>query len=129
MFTYRFLSFILALTVINSTLYQAYISVYFFAYQDYIIKELCVQKDNQKGCNGKCYLIKKLDTSVSKKESPASQPEGEKEFRGTYILYFAKSILFNFKNTFNLDSEDYEYCLRKVSSLVLDKEIPPPKFL
>ena len=31
------------------TFYQASIMVYYFAYQDYIAKELCVQKDDQQG--------------------------------------------------------------------------------
>lgn len=117
----------MALTVINSSLYQAYVSMYFFAYQDYIIKELCVQKDNQQGCNGKCYLMKKLDSTVSKKDTPASQSESEKEFRGTYVLFFNKSTLFNFETIFNSSNEDYEYYLQKIPLLVLDKEIPPPK--
>ena len=101
--------------------------MYFFAYQDYIIKELCVQKDNQQGCNGKCYLMKKLDVNVAEKEIPASQPKSEKEFRGTFILYFVKSTLFDFKNVFNINNEGYEYCLQKIPLLVLEKEIPPPK--
>ncbi len=125
--TYRLFSFLLALTVIHSSLYQAYVSMYFFAYQDYIIKELCVQKDNQQGCNGKCYLMKKLDVTASQKDTPASLPESEKEFRGTYVLYFAKSTLFSFDSNFILLSEDFEYYLQKIPSLTLEKETPPPE--
>jgi len=46
------------------------IVVDFVINQDTIAKTLCVQKDNQKGCNGKCQLMKRLhinkDTSTKK---------------------------------------------------------------
>ncbi len=127
-YTYRLLSFLLAITVINSSLYQAYVSMYFFAYQDYIIKELCVQKDNQQGCNGKCYLMKQLDPVVLKKDTPASQPESEKEFRGSFILYFTKSDLLSFENAFFVKKENYNFFIKKPLSISFEKETPPPEF-
>lgn len=33
----------------------------FIVNQDFIAKTLCVQKENQQGCNGKCHLMKELN--------------------------------------------------------------------
>jgi hypothetical protein len=42
----------------------------FIMNQDFIAKTLCIQKDNQQGCNGKCQLMKEL-----KKNAPESNTE------------------------------------------------------
>lgn len=42
---------------------------YFIVNQDFIARTLCIQKDNQQGCNGKCYLMKELE-----KNDPESFP-------------------------------------------------------
>ena len=44
----------------------------FAIHQDEIAKTLCVQKDNQKGCNGKCQLKKRLhlNNDTSSKKAP-----------------------------------------------------------
>ncbi|MFD2823996.1 hypothetical protein ACFS5M_09960 [Lacinutrix iliipiscaria] len=47
----------------------------FIVNQDFIAKTLCIQKENQKGCNGKCQLRKELteNTSDSNPESPLQE--------------------------------------------------------
>ena len=110
-----------------STFYQAYISVYFIAYQDYIVKELCVQKDNQQGCNGKCYLMKKLTNKVS--DNNITTPlQNEKEFRGNFIYFFSKNLPFKLNYLYVLKLEKIEYYIQLKSSFYLEKETPPPKF-
>ena len=124
---YRILSAFLALIIIYSTFYQAYVSVYFIAYQDYIVKELCVQKDNQQGCNGKCYLMKQLSNDVY--ENNATTPsQNDKEFRGNFIYFFSKNTSYDFSNISDFKSEKTTYYLKLKQSLFLDKDVPPPKF-
>ena len=125
--SYRLLSAFLALIIISSTFYQAYVSVYFIAYQDYIIKELCVQKDNQQGCNGKCYLMKQLTNEVSENNT-TTPPQNEKEFRGNLIYFLTKTTAYNFSNISDLKSQKTTYYLKLKQSLFVDKDIPPPKF-
>ena len=110
-----------------STFYQAYVSVYYIAYQDYIIKELCVQKDDQQGCNGKCYLMKKLTNKVSENNS-TTPPQNDKEFRGNFIFFLSKNTLHNFKYASEFESEKTAYYLHFKDSLFLEKETPPPKY-
>ncbi|MDG2195077.1 MAG: hypothetical protein P8K77_09595 [Polaribacter sp.] len=110
-----------------SSFYQVYVSIYFIAYQDYIIKELCVQKDDQQGCNGKCYLMKNLDGEVSENNATAPS-QNDKEFRGSLLFYFSKTSKINFKYASDLKSEKTIYYFALKQSLCFDKETPPPKF-
>lgn len=124
---YQFLSAFLALIILCSSFYQAYVSVYFIAYQDYIVKELCVQKDNQQGCNGKCYLMKNLNNEVT--ENNTTIPvNNENEFRGNFIFYYTKnsSPLFNYLKHNNSNNTVYFNPLKQ--TVFIDKETPPPKF-
>lgn len=100
--------------------------VYYLAYQDYIAKELCVQKDNQQGCNGKCYLVKKLSEKSSTKKTPI-QHNLDDNFRFPINLDLPKDILtlepiFLIKNERVKDSYLFSF-----SDPFLDIEIPPPK--
>ena len=110
-----------------STFYQAYVSVYYIAYQDYIIKELCVQKDDQQGCNGKCYLMKKLTNNVSENNT-TTPPQNDKEFRGNFIFFLSKNTPFSFNYLSDLESKKASYFLQLKQSFFLEKETPPPKF-
>ncbi len=113
--------------MIYSTFYQSYISVYYIAYQDYIVKELCVQKDNQQGCNGKCYLMNSLNYEISENDATLP-PNGEQEFRGNFVFYIAKNTSIYFKNISEEKLEISEYTSDLKQSLFIDKETPPPKF-
>jgi hypothetical protein len=125
--TYRISAFILALVLVSSTIYQTSVMVYYFAYQDYIIKELCVQKEDQQGCNGKCYLMKNLTNTVSENNSTIP-PQNDKEFRGNFVFFLSKNAALNFNYLSGLESEKTEYHLQLKQSIFLEKEIPPPKF-
>lgn len=63
-----FLAFILFTYNINNVA----IVIDFLINQDTIAKTLCVQKEEQKGCNGKCQLVKELNLSsnTTNKETP-----------------------------------------------------------
>ena len=63
-----FLAFILFTYNINNVA----IVIDFLINQDTIAKTLCVQKEEQKGCNGKCQLVKELNlnSNTTNKEVP-----------------------------------------------------------
>ncbi|NVK52002.1 MAG: hypothetical protein HWD85_03630 [Flavobacteriaceae bacterium] len=124
---YSFISYFLALIILSASFYQAYVSVYFIAYQDYIIKELCVQKDNQQGCEGKCYLMKKLNNVITENNTTIPS-QNENEFRGNFIFFLSKNSSLNFKMNSDFISNIYQYSFRIKQSLYIDKETPPPKF-
>ena len=65
------------------------IMVNFMVNQDYIAKTLCVQKDNQKGCNGKCQLGKQL---TKNNPDPVSEIPVQENKRMTLDVYFVTDI-------------------------------------
>lgn len=64
--TALFLSFVLLANNVNNIV----IVVDFIINQEVIAKTLCIQKEEQKGCYGKCYLTQQLKTSSDDKKSP-----------------------------------------------------------
>src|SRR5690606_42097723 len=73
----------------------------FLANQDFIAKTLCIQKDNQQGCNGKCQLVKHLSETnpYTNSQTPVQQTK-----RFALDLYSISNI-YSHINQFN----DYIY--------------------
>lgn len=99
----------------------------FLANQEFIAKTLCIQKDDQQGCNGKCHLAKQL--SENNPDSSSQIPVQESK-RMTLDVYFISNI-----NT--IDSQFIEYKLPqvllthkspKIVKTFLDIDTPPPIF-
>ena len=99
----------------------------FVVNQDFIAKTLCVQKDNQKGCNGKCHLVKQLseDNSDGKGQIPV-----QKSKRMALDVYFMS-------NVHSIESQYINYKLPqvilfhkspKLVKTYLDIDTPPPNF-
>ena len=95
--------------------------------QDFIAKTLCIQKDAQKGCNGKCQLRKELsDTnSSSKSDNPIQENK-----RMALDLFCISNI-----NT--VTTASLPIYVNKVNSISISPRIfkmfleidtPPPKF-
>jgi len=61
----------------------------FISNQDFIAKTLCVQKDNQQGCNGKCHLRKQL--AQNETGSPDKAPLTENR-RMVLDVFFVSEI-------------------------------------
>jgi len=119
--TALFLIFILFFYNMNNII----IVVDFMINQDEIAKTLCVQKAAQKGCNGKCQLMKRLNVDVA----PSSKNTPIKNTQNTRIeyvflqpineIYFTNFNTFITKNIF--DSHSYN-TLHKSYEI----DTPPP---
>ncbi len=106
---------------------NTFIVVDFLIHQDYIAKNLCVQKDNQQGCNGKCHLHKVLE------ENKANDSNSPQENAPRFVVKF--DYLFS-KTTINLDFFSSENKLAYFDGvpckiLVRYDEVstPPPDFV
>lgn len=99
----------------------------FIINQDFIAKTLCIQKDNQKGCNGKCQLRKELteNNSESLPESPLQMSK-----RNTLDVFCASAIL-------NVEVEHIDinvlqqiplFYSSKISKIYLEIDTPPPNY-
>ncbi|WP_043706555.1 hypothetical protein [Tenacibaculum ovolyticum] len=125
--TYKISAFILAMVLVSYTIYQISVVAYYISYQDYIIKELCVQKENQQGCNGKCYLMKKL-TNEASDNNANTPPKNDKKLIENFVFLLAKNTLVNFKCVSDLDIKKITYQQVFKDSLFIEKETPPPKY-
>ena len=118
-----FLAFILFTYNINNVV----IVIDFLINQDVIAKTLCVQKEEQKGCNGKCQLVKELNlnSTISNENTPQQsnkitlvectyiQPINEIEFITAGASPLSRTI----------DSTRYTTIVK-----YYDIDIPPPVF-
>ncbi len=96
----------------------------FLINQDEIAKTLCVQKDNQQGCNGKCQLVKALKKDLEK-DTKAPNSQNKKE---NIVLNFIKPTL-EIKFSIKSKTISTKICDNRLYK-TLDKKypifIPPP---
>ncbi len=59
--------------------------------QDFIAKTLCVQKENQQGCNGKCQLMKTLNDSNPDSKTTIPVKEVRRLSLDAFCFYDIKS--------------------------------------
>lgn len=74
-FLYKITSLLLIILLFTNNINTLAIVGDFVVNQDFISKTLCIQKENQQGCNGKCHLKKQLaeNNSGSKSEFPTQE--------------------------------------------------------
>lgn len=55
--------------------------MYYQSYKDYIAKYLCENRDNpESGCNGQCFLMKKLRKAEEGKSTPVAPDNQKSEY-------------------------------------------------
>jgi hypothetical protein len=124
--THKITAFVLVIILFAHNINTLVIVGDFLVNQDFIAKTLCIQKDDQKGCNGKCHLAKQL--SESNPDSNSQLPLESK--RMTLDVFCISNI-----NT--IDSQFIQYKLPqvllghkspKILKMYLDIDTPPPIF-
>ena len=99
----------------------------FLANQAIIAKNLCIQKDDQQGCNGKCQLTKELKQSNPDSNTDLPAQETRRMSLDVFCLFDIEILDtpdFNF-NTIQNNSFGY---LQRVSIQYQDIDTPPPNF-
>jgi len=95
--------------------------------QDYIAKTLCVQKEEQKGCNGKCHLRKELSENNNNSNSEAPIQESKRLVLDAFFITAINQI-----NTANLEfqtrKEKLAISAPKTIKIYLEIDTPPPNF-
>jgi hypothetical protein len=88
---------------------------------DYIVKELCENKEKpQLQCNGKCHLKKELAKSAADEQSPADKKQNSKQemevlfYQETPIFYQKMPVVFTDKNV-NASYQNF-YALTAIQS-------------
>lgn len=100
----------------------------FIINQDIIAKTLCIQKDEQKGCQGKCQLRKEL----TKKSADTNNSDNPlQEGKRMALDVFCLSTICNIENTFvssSLLKLNSAFEAPKINKMYLDIDTPPPNF-
>lgn len=96
----------------------------FIINQDFIAKTLCIQKDEQKGCNGKCQLTKELvqNNSDSNSDTPLSSSRTQLD------VFVVTTILHNIEDNIQISTlqNTIDYRLRATRSGFFAIDTPPP---
>jgi len=95
--------------------------------QEFIAKTLCIQKEEQKGCNGKCQLRKELSENNTYSNSEIPLQENRRLVLDAFFISDVSQI----------DTSDFE-CLSRRQELIistpktikmyLEIDTPPPNF-
>ncbi|WP_372757269.1 hypothetical protein [Mariniflexile sp.] len=95
--------------------------------QEFIAKTLCIQKENQQGCNGKCQLMKTLNESEPDSKTTIPVKETRRFSLDAFCSYDIKNIenktIFykDYYSNFNLYSTN-------LRAIYFDIDTPPPIF-
>ncbi len=124
-FLQRIIAFFLVVILLAYNIKTASIIVDFKINQRKIAETLCVQKDNQQGCNGKCQLVKALKSDIeSSKEMPIENTEN---IHNIYNYLQPESPFY--RNLFYelLSASDFNNNILNIINMEYDILIPPPK--
>lgn len=99
----------------------------FLVNQDFIAKTLCIQKDNQQGCNGKCHLSKQLAESNSETNSQTPLKESKRIALDVFCVSNINSIVTQYIQ-FKLPQVLLTHKSPKIIKTYLDIDTPPPIF-
>lgn len=96
--------------------------------QDFIAKTLCIQKDDQQGCNGKCQLMKELKENAPESKTTIPVQETKRFSLDAFCLYKINS-----SESPNFVSKEYKIGFNSYSQKLLqtyfDIDTPPPIFI
>lgn len=93
--------------------------------QDFIAKTLCIQKEDQQGCNGKCQLMKELKDSEPDSNTAIPVKETRRFSLDAFCNYDVAISETN--NTLNIEYPN-NFSLNSINliSTYLDIDTPPP---
>lgn len=127
-FAHIITAYVLAIILLAHNINTLVIVSDFVMNQDFIAKTLCIQKDDQQGCNGKCHL--KSELSKNETGTDGKSPLQNTVKRQTLDVFFVSEI--------NTISEEFSATQDKVFKLYayiptfdnrsLSVETPPPDF-
>lgn len=116
---------ILTIALLFNNIKTVVIVADFVINQDIIAKTLCIQKDEQKGCNGKCQLRKELKESNS--NTPNNPLQKTERTRLDVFVFFSEKhsteeqIIIN-----NNRSSQVNFYSKSTISKYYDIDTPPP---
>ncbi|MFL0353647.1 hypothetical protein [Xanthomarina sp. GH4-25] len=99
----------------------------FLVNQDFIAKTLCIQKDNQQGCNGKCQLKKQLSENNSETNSKIPAQESKRISLDVFCVSNINILEIQFSE-YKLPQVLLSHMSPKIVKTYFDIDTPPPIF-
>ena len=121
-FTALFLTFVLFANSINNIV----IVTTFVINQDFIAETLCIQKENQKGCNGKCHLSNQLVQQNTDSNSTIPLPTEDNTRLDVFVLNRIINNNLEDSSSISIPQNIIFYKPKQPVSGFYSIEIPPP---
>lgn len=126
-FLYKITSLLLITILLANNISTLAIVGDFVINQDFIAKTLCIQKENQKGCNGKCHLKKQLAENNTSSSSEFPAQENKRTTLDTFYLVSNETINSR-SNDIILSQIIIPYNSSRIIKTAFKVETPPPIF-
>ncbi|OUR93358.1 hypothetical protein A9Q87_05275 [Flavobacteriales bacterium 34_180_T64] len=124
---HKIMAFILVFILFAHNINTLVIIGDFIVNQDFIAKTLCIQKEKQQGCNGKCQLRKELKGTNSNSGSDLPFQESKRLSLDVFCITTIDALEFP-SICFGLSQKETLYTTHRVSKLYLEIDTPPPNF-
>lgn len=124
--TYRVTALFLTFVLLANNINNVVIVTDFMMNQDFIAKTLCVQKNNQKGCNGKCHLAKQLVQHNTDSSSDAPIPSSDRTRLDVFIIYETTNHTNSNFNQLSRFQNNANYRIKQPLSGFYSIHTPPP---
>ncbi len=122
---HKALAIILTIALLFNNIKTVVIVADFVINQDIIAKTLCIQKDEQKGCNGKCQLRKELKESNS--NTPNNPLQKTERTQLDVFVFFSEKHSTEEQIIINNDrSSQVNFYSKSTISKYYDIDTPPP---
>jgi len=127
-FTNKIVALILSIILLTHNINNAIIIGDFIINQDIIAKTLCIQKEEQKGCNGKCQLRKELSQNNNSDSNSESQiPETKRMALDFYYITISNNVKSQWLWSLNAKHKIITNS-NIIESIYYDVDTPPPIF-
>lgn len=126
--THKLTAYILVVIVLAHNINTLIIVGDFLANQEFIAKTLCIQKDDQQGCNGKCHLKTQLAKNESGTNGEAPIPYSKRTRLDVFFVSSINSIPMQ-TEMFRLGKTEIFYSMPIPNEALLLVDTPPPNRL
>ncbi|MCA0131028.1 hypothetical protein [Winogradskyella alexanderae] len=118
---------LLTILLLANNLNNIIIVTDFVVNQDFIAKTLCIQKEEQKGCMGKCYLKKQLEEASTQDEKQPLQIQNRIEL--SLFILADKDLSVKTKSSFQFNKKNLFFYNKGLTPFQIVFEIthPPEK--
>ncbi|WP_250434397.1 hypothetical protein [Hanstruepera flava] len=123
--THKITAYVLVVILLAHNINTLVIVGDFLANQEFIAKTLCIQKDNQQGCNGKCQLKKQLAQNETGTDGKAPVQENKRQVLDVFFITDINSVDAQFIS-FYINKSKVFYQTHIISETTLSVDTPPP---